>query len=52
MVVNTNLRDGYTVQLIGFPLAPRIPKRTQLLKGYGNSIVPQLAAEFIKASQK
>lgn len=32
-----------------FPLAPRLPGRLGLLRGYGNSIVPQLAAEFIGA---
>ena len=32
-----------------FPLAPRIPQRVGLLRGAGNSIVPQVAAEFIKA---
>jgi DNA (cytosine-5)-methyltransferase 1 len=32
-----------------FPLAPRIPGRVLLLKGYGNSIVPPLAADFIRA---
>lgn len=31
-----------------FPLAPPIPHRAALLKGYGNAIVPPLAAEFIK----
>jgi len=32
-----------------FPLAYGLPGRVGLLKGAGNSIVPQLAAEFIKA---
>lgn len=32
-----------------FPLAPRLPGRVGLLRGAGNSIVPQVAAEFIKA---
>jgi len=26
-----------------------VPGRAMLLKGYGNAIVPELAAEFIKA---
>jgi DNA (cytosine-5)-methyltransferase 1 len=32
-----------------FPLAPGLPGRVGLLRGAGNTIVPQLAAEFIKA---
>lgn len=31
------------------PLANGIPARVGLLRGYGNAIVPQVAAEFIKA---
>ena len=31
------------------PLAHGVPRRVELLKGYGNAIVPQVAAEFIKA---
>jgi DNA (cytosine-5)-methyltransferase 1 len=30
-----------------FPLVDGIPRRVELLKGYGNAIVPQVAAEFI-----
>ena len=33
----------------GFPLAETIPDRVALLKGAGNAIVPQVAAEFIQA---
>ncbi len=33
-----------------FPLADGFSGRVGLLRGYGNGIVPQLAAEFIKAS--
>lgn len=33
-----------------FPLAHGVPGRVGLLRGYGNAIVPQVAAEFIKAS--
>jgi DNA (cytosine-5)-methyltransferase 1 len=33
----------------GFPLAETIPGRVTLLKGAGNAIVPQVAAEFIAA---
>lgn len=32
-----------------FPLAHGVPGRMGLLRGYGNAIVPQAAAEFIKA---
>ena len=32
-----------------FPLADGIPGRVGLLRGYGNAIVPEVAAEFIKA---
>jgi DNA (cytosine-5)-methyltransferase 1 len=33
----------------GFPLTSKCPARTTLLRGYGNAIVPQVAAEFVKA---
>lgn len=32
-----------------FPLADGIPGRMGLLRGYGNAIVPPLAAEFVTA---
>lgn len=32
-----------------FPLAHGVPGRVGLLRGYGNAIVPQAAAEFVKA---
>jgi len=31
------------------PLATRLPEHLGLLRGYGNAICPQVAAEFIKA---
>jgi DNA (cytosine-5)-methyltransferase 1 len=33
----------------GFPLAGKVEGRVSLLKGYGNAIVPQVAAEFVGA---
>lgn len=33
-----------------FPLADGFPGRVAVLKGFGNAIIPELAAEFIKAS--
>ena len=33
-----------------FPLAHGVPGRVGLLRGYGNAIVPQVAAAFIEAS--
>lgn len=44
-------RDGKwrPVESGTFPLANGIPGRVGLLRGYGNAIVPQVAAEFIRA---
>lgn len=44
-------RDGKfrSVEPGTFPLANGIPARVGRLRGYGNAIVPQVAAEFIKA---
>lgn len=44
-------RDGKfrPVEPGAFPLANGIPSRVGRLRGYGNAIVPQVAAEFIKA---
>lgn len=43
--------DGKTrrIESGSFPLAHGIPGRVGLLRGYGNAIVPQVAAEFIRA---
>jgi DNA (cytosine-5)-methyltransferase 1 len=35
-----------------FPLADGFPGRVGLLRGYGNAIVPQVAAEFIQAAEE
>lgn len=45
-------RDGKTRRFESgsFPLAYGLPGRVGLLRGYGNAIVPQLAAEFIQAA--
>ena len=44
-------RDGKSrrVEPGTFPLAHGIPGRVGLLRGYGNAIVPQVAAEFVQA---
>ena len=44
-------RDGKwrPVESGTFPLANGLPERVGLLRGYGNAIVPQVAAEVIKA---
>jgi hypothetical protein len=41
--------DAIGAASLGFPLAGKIPGRAALLKGYGNSIVPQVAAQFVRA---
>lgn len=47
-------RDGKSRRIESgtFPLAYGIPNRVGLLRGYGNAIVPQIAAEFIIAYQE
>jgi DNA (cytosine-5)-methyltransferase 1 len=44
-------RDGKArrVESGTFPLAHGVPGRVGLLRGYGNAIVPQVAAEFVRA---
>lgn len=41
--------NGGISEVDGFPLTRQKEGRPMLLKGYGNAIVPQVAAEFIKA---
>ena len=41
--------NGGISEVDGFPLTKQKEGRPMLLKGYGNAIVPQVAAEFIKA---
>lgn len=41
--------DHVSLASLGFPLSGPIKNRTAILKGYGNAIVPQVAAAFIKA---
>lgn len=47
-------RDGKArrVESGTFPLAHGVPGRVGLLRGYGNAIVPQVAAEFIQACEE
>ena len=47
-------RDGKwrRVESGTFPLSSRVPARMGRIRGYGNSIVPQLAAKFIRASME
>jgi DNA (cytosine-5)-methyltransferase 1 len=46
-----NCRDGKRrpIEPGTFPLAHGVPHRVGLLRGYGNAIVPQVAAAFIEA---
>jgi DNA (cytosine-5)-methyltransferase 1 len=48
-----NCRDGklrrIPIEPEFFPLAHGVPGRVGLLRGYGNAIVPQVAAQFIQA---
>jgi DNA (cytosine-5)-methyltransferase 1 len=52
--VADGLSDGMDLGRIAcaFPLSEKIDGRAMLLKGYGNAIVPQLAAEFIGAAME
>jgi DNA (cytosine-5)-methyltransferase 1 len=47
-------RDGKArrIESGSFPLADGLPGRVGLLRGYGNAIVPQTAAEFIRAVEE
>lgn len=51
-----NCADGKTRRISSepafFPLADGIPGRVAMLRGFGNAIVPQVAAEFIKAYEE
>lgn len=40
----------FLAEYTGSPLANKVPGRVALIKGYGNAIVPQVAATFIRAA--
>jgi DNA (cytosine-5)-methyltransferase 1 len=42
-------QDGIDKALSTWPLIGTMPARAMLLRGYGNAIVPQVAAEFVGA---
>lgn len=44
--------QGWAEGLTGFPLSSGLPGRVGLLRGAGNAIVPQVAAEFIRAAME
>lgn len=48
------IRDGARLLAAtsGFPLSGTLPNRVGILRGAGNAIVPQVAAEFIKAFEE
>ena len=46
---NEEEKDEIMKAIESFPLAGKVPGRVMLLKGSGNAIVPQVAAEFIRA---
>jgi len=46
---NEEEKDEIMKAIESFPLAGKVPGRAMLLKGSGNAIVPQVAAEFIRA---
>lgn len=47
----SGLLDSFMIVPLS-PLVSKVPARVMRLKGYGNSIAPQLAAEFIRAAMK
>jgi len=47
--IPTPRHDRLEIESSLFPLAPGLPGRVGLLRGAGNAIHPQVAAEFIKA---
>jgi hypothetical protein len=45
----TGVEASWADACSGFPLSPRLPGRVGLLRGAGNAVVPQVAAEVVKA---
>lgn len=41
--------EGIREMMTGFPLSPRVKGRVAMLRGFGNAINPEIAAQFIRA---